>query len=195
MTIQVSESLLHWNYFIALEDDLSEVSRYIEFSEKNFHTYSIELAHLLLASASEVDVVSKEICQLLDPDSNPSNIDGYKSIITNGVPNFSDELVLIPRFGLTLQPWINWGGKQNPFWWQKYNKVKHQRSDHFEDANLNNALNSMAGLFVSVFHFYRLTQGFDATEQGYKDTTRQLKPDSQLLRLEEKFYYGRLLLE
>ena len=56
MGIQVNGNFVHWNYYIALEQDLSKVSRFIEFSEDNFETYSIELAHLLLAASSEVDV-------------------------------------------------------------------------------------------------------------------------------------------
>jgi hypothetical protein len=46
---------------------LENVSRYIEFIDANLDTYSIELAHLLLASSSECDVVFKELCALLSP--------------------------------------------------------------------------------------------------------------------------------
>ena len=54
MGIQSGRVFLHWNYYIALEQDLAKLSRYIEFAEGNFSTYSIELAHLLLAASSEV---------------------------------------------------------------------------------------------------------------------------------------------
>jgi len=64
--IKTGETLLHWNYFLALESDLERVSRYIEFDKANFKTYSIELAHLLLAASSEVDVVAKTLCQRID---------------------------------------------------------------------------------------------------------------------------------
>ena len=195
MTIQVSASLLHWNYFLALEDDLIKVSRYIEFSKKNFGTYSIELAHLFIASSSEVDVIAKGICNYLDTNSNPQNINEYKAIITKGIPGFSSEIVYVPRFGLTLTPWTNWSGTQNPLWWRKYNNVKHQRDDHFEDASLKHALNSIAGLFISVFHFCRLKEGFDTTKRGYKETNQHLTPKSQLLRMNEEFYFGNLLIE
>ena len=66
MAIEEKESLLHWNYFLAIESDLGKVSRYIEFTQENFGVYSIELAHLLLTSASEVDVVAKGICRFLE---------------------------------------------------------------------------------------------------------------------------------
>ena len=63
MTIQATANKLHWNYFLALERDMETVARYVEFSAPNFDVYSIELAHLLFAAASEVDVVAKLLCQ------------------------------------------------------------------------------------------------------------------------------------
>lgn len=36
MGIQEEESLLHWNYFLAIESDLEKVARYIEFTQDNF---------------------------------------------------------------------------------------------------------------------------------------------------------------
>lgn len=43
-------SRLHWNYFLALERDLEVLSRYVEFANRNYKTYSIELAHLLFGA-------------------------------------------------------------------------------------------------------------------------------------------------
>jgi hypothetical protein len=195
MTIEARETLLHWNYFLALEEDLERAARYIEFSESNFKAYSIELAHSLLASASEVDVIAKRICRHLQPEARAENINHYRRIITAAIPSLPMELVFVPRFGLTLHPWSNWAdGEGNPLWWRKYNVVKHQRDDHFSDANLKNALNSMAGLLVAVFHFYRLEHGLDHTRDGFRDTTRLLAPESRLLRLSDDYYYGHLLI-
>ena len=50
MTIHVTSQKLHWNYFVALEHDLEAASRYVEFCERNFDVFSIELAHLLFAA-------------------------------------------------------------------------------------------------------------------------------------------------
>jgi hypothetical protein len=71
----------HWNYFLALEKDLEGLSHYIEFCKDNLNTYSIELAHLLLSSASEIDTIAKCICSILDPKAKPKNIDQYRKII------------------------------------------------------------------------------------------------------------------
>jgi hypothetical protein len=65
--IKQSASNIYWNYFLALERDLEIVSRYVEFTEDNYPVYSIELAHLLLAAASEIDTVAKLTCAIIAP--------------------------------------------------------------------------------------------------------------------------------
>lgn len=37
MTIAVGPSKVHWNYFLALERDTEQLSRYVEFCEANFN--------------------------------------------------------------------------------------------------------------------------------------------------------------
>jgi hypothetical protein len=190
--------LLHWNYFLAIENDLEKVSRYIEFTQDNFSVYSIELVHLLLTSASEVDVVAKEICQLLVINSRAGKINQYRTTIRNHLPAFVQEEVFVPRYNLVLHPWDNWNNNlnQNPIWWKCYNNVKHQRQDHYKDANLKNVLNAVAGLLISVFYFYRLK--FISEQKpiaNNKDVNRILQPESDFMRLRDDYYYGHLLLE
>lgn len=197
MAMKVGDTLLHWNYFIALESDLDQVSRYIEFHRKNYSTYSIELAHLLLASASEVDVISKSICLLVDPNSSAENINDYREIITQHISPFSKERVFIPRFGITLRPWFKWNkkGGDNPLWWRSYNNVKHQRDDHFNDANLKNVLDAIGGLLIVEFYFYKLKFSQSDPKIKLQDVTRRLIPESRLLRLDEKYYSTVMLWE
>jgi hypothetical protein len=38
--ITTSTSLYHWNYFLAIEKDLANIFRYIEFSRENFQVYN-----------------------------------------------------------------------------------------------------------------------------------------------------------
>jgi hypothetical protein len=198
MTIEQQDTLLHWNYFLAIENDLEKVSRYIEFTTDNFDVYSIELAHLLITSASEVDVVVKGICRLLINKNRAQSINGYRAIITQNLPELIQEKVFIPRYNLTLHPWSNWISAENPnpSWWRSYNNVKHQRQAHFRDANLKNALNAVAGLLVSVFYFYRLQFISEHKPiQNNRDVNQILKPDPGFLRLQDDYYYGHLLLE
>lgn len=196
MGIQVTKSLIHWNYFLALDSDIEQVSRYIEFDKKNFKTYSIELAHLLLASSSEVDVIAKGICGFLEPQSPAENINHYQEIICRNLPEYVRESVYVPRFNLTLKPWSNWKAGKNPLWWRSYNKVKHERSEHFPEANLKNVLNSIGGLLITTFYFYKLQ--FVAENrpiQDNRDVNQILGSGLGFMKLRDDYYHSHLLLE
>jgi hypothetical protein len=188
--IETGNSLIHWNYFLALETDLVKVARYIEFAEPNFSTYSVELAHLLLAAGSEIDVVLKEICIHFDTGTTATTINGYRTVISERIPGFIDETVHVFRFKLTLHPWSDWKSRGGPHWWQSYNKVKHERSKYFCEANLKNALNAMAALLVAVHYFYKLTwRGRPSDPLDDKQVSLILKPNSQLLSFPSSYYY------
>ena len=201
MGIKVAESKLHWNYYIALERDLENISRYIEFLDKNFRTYSIELAHLLFASASEVDVIAKSLCNLIAPAAPRKNINDYRAVITKHLQPLTRERVFISRYGLTLDPWSSWrhiNNKDNPIWWRAYNEVKHERNERFDQANLKNTLNSLAGLLIIVFYFYkeRMKEDWPADRPPMRreSVTSALEPKSSLMRLSDAYYFDNLVV-
>ncbi len=193
MGIQVNDNCVHWNYFIALEQDLLKVSRFIEFAETNFSTYSIELAHLLLASSSEVDVVLKSLCNIKDAAKNHHNINDYKETILGELPELVNETCFIPRYGLELIPWSNWAGENNPIWWRSYNEVKHQRDLHFNKANLKNAINSLAALSIVVLYYYREIIAQTGEDHQFRDVTQKLQPESSLIKLSDDYYFDILI--
>src|SRR5213082_2274257 len=108
MAIQATNSKLHWNYFLALEHDLEVLSRYVEFCEENFCVFSLELAHLLFAAASDVDVLAKCLCEVLAPTAPRENITNYQTILLAHLTALPQLLVSVPRYGLTFRPWENW---------------------------------------------------------------------------------------
>lgn len=176
MGIQETETPLHWNFLLALEDDMATLSRFIEPTEGNHNAYSLELARMLFAASSEVDVVAKQLCAKIDDNRRAKCINDYRAIITAEIPKFYQTEVLYPRFGLKMKPWLNWEGDKNPLWWRAYNDVKHERNAHFPKANLKNALNSVAALYVLLLFFYQ-----SDAEQG------KLSPNPSLLRAGEPF--------
>ena len=114
MTIRNTGSLIHWNYFIALEADTERLSRYVEFTANNFDTFSVEIVHLLLSASSEADVVAQQLCQKLDSATDASRIDQYRTMIKTHLPSLETSIVTIPRYGLELQPWSNWQTNETP---------------------------------------------------------------------------------
>ncbi len=185
----------HWNYYLAIQNDLEKISRYIEFCSDNLETYSIELAHILLSASSEVDVIMKQLCGIVVPGGAFENINHYKAAITAHIPVLINEEVSIPRYGMTHRPWENWNGATNPDWWKSYNNVKHQRNDHYPEANLQNTVNAVGALLVTTVYYYKFA--FE-TEAGhavdFTETTRQLDSASHSFMKLSPAYYNAYLI-
>lgn len=191
---KTSKHFSHWNYFIALEEDLEKVARYIEFSEDNYKTYSIELAHLLLASSSEVDIVLASLCKKLNPSGQNDHIGDYQTTIQNFKPELINEKISIPRYGLELQPFINWDEGKDLNWWASYNKVKHHRDTHFEKANLKNTLNSLAALSLVVLYYYKEILSEERGEElSFKDTSYEFHSKASLINFQDGYTYDNLV--
>jgi hypothetical protein len=183
MVIRKFDSLIHWNFFLCLEKDLETLSRYVEFCDSNFKCYSLEMARILLAASSEIDVIAKQLCQKIDNNSRADSINQYRNEIISAYPNYPNFKVTIPRFGLNLTPWEKWNESNGaPIWWTAYNKVKHHRDTDYHQANLKNVLNSVAGLFVIILYFYK-----DMAENA------KLIPMQSLLRVTEDNFAGSTL--
>lgn len=178
MGIQRDETSIHWNYFLAIEDDLERLSRYVDFS-KNDDTYSIEIARIFLSSCSEIDVILKQICKALNPDSNASSINQYFLEISAVYPEICEFEVLLPKHELTLTPLSLWSRDNPPYWWQCHNKVKHHRHQYFEQANLKNCLNAVAAMYIFTLYLYA-----DKAENG------ELLQYPKLLSVGDRYFAG-----
>lgn len=152
MAIRHTQRDVHWNYFLALEEDLFTVARYVEFSSRNMGTYSLEFARLLLTAASEADVIAKQLVKQISPGARVRNIDDYRAAIVRWSPKFTRQQVTLPRYGLSLKPWTSWSRGASPDWWLAYNAIKHDRAASFQSATLKNVLNAMAGLYLLLLH-------------------------------------------
>lgn len=189
MGIEYRESNIHWNYYLAIESDFEKISRYIEFSETNNSTFSIELARIIMSSTQEIDGIMKKLCVLLDSSKAPENINQYKEIILDKKPEFIEEIVEIPRFGMTSKPWINWAGEQNPDWWRANNKIKHNRTENFEQANLKNAFNCVGALLITTLYFYKYKIEDEGETISWPDLTGSIKPKASLYILNSEYYH------
>ena len=195
---QTSKKFIHWNYFIALEEDLEKVARYIEFDEDNYSTYSLELAHLLLAASSEVDVVLKELCNKIKSSKNHTKMEHYRKTIKALLPELSNEEVTISRYGLTLTPLENLKNDKAPYWWEGYNDVKHHRDTKFNEANLKNTLNAVASLGLIVLYFYREElaneKGISSTEIDFRDVTKNFHSETSLISFNDNYTHKRFMV-
>lgn len=175
-------TLHYWQFFLAIEADLADTARYVEFADDNMATYSIEYVRILLSAGSEVDVVAKLLCKRIDSNRQVEKIGQYRSVIAGECPRLHSTEVLIPRYKLTAQPWKAWRDQETPAWWRAYNQVKHSRHERFREASLRNALDAVAGLFCLVLYLYR--------QEGRAE---RLEPDPRILTLEHS--PGSIMLE
>ena len=153
----------YWQHFLTLEADFASTARYVEFSANNFKTFSIEYAKLLLAIGSEVDVLCKVICKKICSSAKRRSIDDYRTCIA-AHSQIATEKVLIRRYNLDFEPWNSWASGKNPDWLKSYNDVKHQRDKHFDEANLENCSNAIAGLFVVVLYCHKAEESSELLE-------------------------------
>jgi len=144
----------HWQYLITLDSDLHRASRFVEISSQNFKTFSIEFARTLLFAGSKIDVVAKILCKCINPSKSYENIKEYRDTITAKFPKFPSMIIDIPQYDLHLTAWDEWSQNKNPAWWRAYNDVKHERNKYYKEANLENTLNAVAGLFVLVWYLH-----------------------------------------
>jgi hypothetical protein len=165
---------------MALDHDLAQLSRYVEFDAKNFDCFSLEIARILLVAASECDVVAKQLCEVVEPGCDADNVNVYREVIVRNLPLLPDFEVVIPRYGISFQPWNEWQQPTGvPSWWTANNKVKHERHKHFHQATLKNVLNAVGGLFILLLYLYR-----DKAKQG------ELVPSPQIVRAGDKHIEG-----
>ena len=153
----------YWHYYQELENEFLQVRKYVEFSENNFNTYSIELLKLYQAACSEIDVVGKILAAEVNKDykvEDKSSIYKWwfeiqdRCVLVEGEKNYAlieNEVKLLDM--ICIKPWASFKvekyfDKRNniryrclekyktPTWWSDYNKVKHQRISLSKDDKL-----------------------------------------------------------
>ena len=161
----------HWRYFLVLDADVEATLRYVELDEKNFETFSIEYVRLLFSICSEFEVVCKNLCQSIKPDRNfsKSNIKNFSEVIQEEFSKIGTLEISVPKLRENanikpLEGWSKVNGSDSSVlsWWQDYNKVKHERQNSFDKANLGNVVFSLAGLFGVLLYWAR-----NESEDGY----------------------------
>jgi hypothetical protein len=145
-----------FEYFLVLDRDVLETTRYVDLSEKNYDTYSFEYLRLLFSICAEFEIVCQELCSLIEPSKSfdEAYIDDLTKIILEKFPNIVKLEIDVPQLstGSGIFPFEGWqhNGRKNvikPFWWDNHTKVKHGRHKNFEKANLKSVLYSLAGLY------------------------------------------------
>ena len=173
-----------WNYFLSLEKDLDNTSRYIEpKGQENVHSF--EFAKILILACTEIEVLFNYLCKTIRPDETTGNIGRYKEVILTAFPKITAAEISVMRWGKTISPFSGWDS--GPLkWWGAYQHVKHNRSLNFNDASYENAVFSLAALYLLIFYTAKANNiTFPNTksvylESNYENTTVEYSPIKQL---------------
>ncbi|MEA5050755.1 MAG: hypothetical protein VB021_04695 [Oscillospiraceae bacterium] len=139
-----------WNYYLSLERDLANTSRYIEpVGQECVHSF--EFTKLIILACTEVESVFKWLCAEIDGTRGCGNIADYKQVILGKYPRIVDASVTISRLGRSITPFEKWDSEKLS-WWDAYTQVKHNRGKNFGDASYINAVLSLSGLYILIFY-------------------------------------------
>lgn len=151
-----------WKFIQSLQEDLLKASRYVEFSQRNSGTYSVEFDRIILAAGSEINSIFESLVRHQAIIIN-GNLDIIKagSVLLPLMPSISNvEVELLNSDFLVFKPWDGWSSGSSPDWWRKvYNKLKHDRAQSYSEATLVNAVTSTAALVVLSLYSHRLLTG------------------------------------
>lgn len=176
-----------WTHYIMLEKEFMATTWFVRIDIDNYDTYSDAYAKLLLQIGSEIDVVAKEVCKLIDQGFCSETMDKYRITLTSDQA-FSNVTVNLINYDITLESWncFETGGT-SLVWWKAYNKVKHERTniitingitkESYKFANLKNVLTALGALYHLLLHANYLT----LKNEGKK--VEVLLPGSRLFKL------------
>lgn len=152
--------------YINIEKELRSIFNFIEPDEQNKTTFSFELYSLLLRACTEVELNCKLIMEANGamPSSRHFTMHDYKkleksSLLSKYTATFSNWRMRDPNthelkyISKKFCPFINWGldNPKVPDWYDAYNKVKHNREENLEKANLENCINAVAGILIVLY--------------------------------------------
>ncbi|MCK9479261.1 MAG: hypothetical protein M0R40_07155 [Firmicutes bacterium] len=146
----------YWQYFLCLEGDLSEASRYAEPMGQP-SVYSFEYYKIITLACAETETVFKLICKKIDANESPRCITDYAKIILRQYPQIIDTKVIVSRINETIKPFEEWTIGKCTFWWDEHQDIKHNRHMFFKKATYKNALYSLAGLYVLLLYLYKIS--------------------------------------
>lgn len=155
-----------WNYYLTLETDLNNTSRYIEPAGQE-EVHSFEFAKILILACTEIESVFKAICHEITGSEPEGNMGCYKEIILGNYPKIVNAMITIKRSERQLEPFHGWdAGKLK--WWSAYQEVKHSRGKHFEQASYINAASAIAALYILIFYLAAISKiSFDDVYSQY----------------------------
>lgn len=147
---------------------LDELLLYIEPDAHGLNAYSHKTRELLILACTEVENTWKHYMRIAGASPVNGNDFTTRDYIRLLVPLFLEDFeVTVKPYGAipALRPFLGWDASaptRSLNWYDAYNKTKHDRSSHFNEATLHNCLSAIAAnliLFSIRFSPFPLMEG------------------------------------
>jgi len=150
----------HWDYFIALDEDLWTLRRYIAFEEANLGTYSIECHRIIQMAALETEAVLYQMCKLRsrnadDCQKSPGRTRPFRELLKHLKGVLEGHGLKLGKIrvryigSLEVQPFPSSDPSALP-WWDAYTALKHRRHEALQRATLQHALQAVGALVTAI---------------------------------------------
>ena len=159
----------YWNYYIELENELLDISKYIPIDKLNKNTFSFKYMKLIFSYK------------------NQPNMNDYKIFMRDNFQNFSSEIILCNRLN-ELKPFENWDlNDSSSLWWKDYNDIKHYRTkkengiENFKKSTQLNTLYALSALYQLETYLYR-----ELVDKYEKNSSLKIPlPQSKIFRIKD----------
>lgn len=159
---------VYWSQYVLVEKEFTSTLSCVSLSPENKKTFSFAYQKLLLEICSEIDVVIKQYCKILDPTFAGEGITRCYECIKEKDMSFFTQGVQLLNLEYIIYPWKkpeeDDSRFKSPFWWMAYNKVKHCRTsigeidgvqqEYYKFANQEYTLYAMAGWYQILVNIY-----------------------------------------
>lgn len=138
--------------FQLLEQDLLRLFAYVEPADANLNTYSHRLYELLLRAATEFEANATAILSKNGYRKRRNlNISDFFKI--NSATRLSEYKVKCEIWQSKKEfiPFLEWNRGSTLTWYKNYNTVKHNRSENFSYATLENVMSAITGLIAILY--------------------------------------------
>lgn len=166
--------------FHIIISDFHNILNFIEPSNENLETFSHRIFELLLRTATSFEAVSKRILINDGYETTPKKMNMKDYFTLNKVYKLTEYTLIIDSWrsgAKLLQPYKQWQNDtySRLSWYTAYNNSKHDRHQNFKEANLENLLNAIGGLFIllysqfgsDTFNNYQENTDFDIDDRGF----------------------------
>ena len=154
----------YWRYYLMLEKRLLEMADIVEIHSKNFKSFSNGFAMLLQSIGAELDNFFKLYCGYNLSDR--MSISDYANTILNQEPTIVRQEVKVLNTDISIVPFENWNiskPAQSLVWWEAFDNIKHNRVGNIEEANMENTLKALSGLYLLEMKAYKKYAALDTS--------------------------------